>query len=111
MVPELRREREASKLDIPELTSYIDGGEMVTERRRKMCESSCVACMCGRGIEFLMSDDLVKLIRNDPVFRVDDKFFLSREEAFDRAMEKAVHYIKLSKELELDNLEKNLLKL
>jgi len=56
---------------------------------------------------FLGADDLVC---EDPVFSVDDKYFLSREEAFERAMEKSVHYIKMSKELNLQSLEKNLLK-
>ena len=41
VAPELRREREASKLDIPELTAYIDGGEMFSEKRRRMCK--CLA--------------------------------------------------------------------
>ena len=36
MAPELRREREASKLDLPELTTFIDGGEMITEVRKRM---------------------------------------------------------------------------
>ena len=38
MVPELRREREASKLDISELTTFVDGGEMITGQRKSMCE-------------------------------------------------------------------------
>lgn len=38
MAPELRREREASKLDLPELTTFVDGGEMITENRRRMCK-------------------------------------------------------------------------
>ena len=46
----------------------------------------------------------------DPIFNLEDKYFLSREEAFERATEKSVHYLKVSKELNLDNLEKNLLK-
>ena len=46
----------------------------------------------------------------DPVFNLEDKYFLNREEAFDRAMEKSVHYIHLMKELNLQELEKNLLK-
>jgi hypothetical protein len=39
MVPELRREREASALNIPELTEFIDGGEMITEKRKRASES------------------------------------------------------------------------
>lgn len=36
VVPELRRERDASKLDLPELTLYLDGGEMMGQVRRKI---------------------------------------------------------------------------
>ena len=39
MVPELRREREASALNLAELTEFIDGGEMITEKRKRICES------------------------------------------------------------------------
>lgn len=39
MVPELRREREASSLNIPELTEFIDGGEMITEKRKRLSKS------------------------------------------------------------------------
>ena len=38
MVPELRRERERSTLNLPELTQFIDGGEFISEKRREMCE-------------------------------------------------------------------------
>ena len=34
MVPELRREREESKLDLLELTFYLDGGEELTKTRK-----------------------------------------------------------------------------
>ena len=51
-----------------------------------------------------------KLVCEDPVFSVEDKYFLSREEAFERAMQKSVHYIKKCKELNLQTLEKNILK-
>ena len=37
MAPELHREREASSLDLPELTVFIDGGEYFTEKRKTMC--------------------------------------------------------------------------
>ena len=36
MAKELRVERERSKLNINQLTQLLDGGEIVTERRRKM---------------------------------------------------------------------------
>ena len=51
-----------------------------------------------------------KLMMDDPVFSLEDKYFLSREEAFDRAMEKSVHFVRLCKKLNLDALEKQLLK-
>lgn len=38
MVEELRREREASSLDIEELTHFISGNEDLTENRRQICE-------------------------------------------------------------------------
>ena len=38
MVEELRREREASKLDIEEITNFISGNETLTARRREICE-------------------------------------------------------------------------
>lgn len=37
MVEELRREREASSLELEELTNFVDGNEVMTERRRRMC--------------------------------------------------------------------------
>lgn len=36
MVEELRVERERSKLDLEQLTNLVDGGEMFTEKRRRM---------------------------------------------------------------------------
>jgi hypothetical protein len=54
-----------------------------------------------------VADDL---ICEDPVFNLDDKFFLDREQAYDRAMEKSVHYIKKCRELNLQGLEKAILK-
>ena len=38
MVPELRREREESALNLQELTEFIDGGELVTEKKKKICK-------------------------------------------------------------------------
>lgn len=51
-----------------------------------------------------------KLVLNDPVFSQDDKHFLDREEAFDRSMEKSVHYVRMAKKLKLDRLEAQLFK-
>ena len=36
MVPELKKERGSSELDIPELTSWLDGGVEMTEKRKRM---------------------------------------------------------------------------
>ena len=44
------------------------------------------------------------------MFSLKDKYFLTREEAFDRAMEKSVHYVKMCKKLKLDQLEKSMFK-
>ena len=38
MVEELRQEREASTLDVEELTNFIYGNEAMTERRREICK-------------------------------------------------------------------------
>ncbi len=38
MVEELRWEREASSLNISELTTFVDGGEMLSEKRRETCK-------------------------------------------------------------------------
>jgi len=43
---------------------------------------------------------------NDRVFRQDNRYFLSTEEAFDSAMEKSVHYQSLMKDL--DRLERTI---
>ena len=45
MVEELRREREASQLDIEEITNFISGNEALTERRREICEL-CRSTVC-----------------------------------------------------------------
>ena len=55
----------------------------------------------------------MQLVVDDPVFRLDDKYFLTREEAFDRKMQKSVHYVKVTKDLmdlKLDQLEMSMLK-
>ena len=42
MVEELKRERERSKLNLEELTNLLDGGEMFTEKRRRMSKEDIV---------------------------------------------------------------------
>ena len=59
----------------------------------------------------LLSPSAGQLVREDPVFRQDDRYFHSNEEAFDRAMEKSVRYIKRARELDLDRLDRQLFKL
>lgn len=52
-----------------------------------------------------------KLVTDDPVFRQDDRYYLSGEEAFDRAMEKSLRYIERCRELDItDGMERNILK-
>jgi acyl-CoA oxidase len=79
MVEELRKEREASQLDIEEITNFISGNEALTARRREIYER----------------------VLSDPEFARDDKYFHSREEAFDEAARKAVHRIQLLKEMDI----------
>lgn len=55
---------------------------------------------------FLFADGLVK---DDPVFRQDDKYFLTGEEAYDRAMEKSVRYVQLCNQEGLSEDDKKLL--
>lgn len=50
-----------------------------------------------------------KLVIEDPVFSLKDKYFLTREEAFERAMEKSIHCVRLSKKLQLDGIERQIL--
>ena len=115
MVPELRREREASVLNLQELTEFIDGGEMITEKRKRACESFLFIAPFrspnlppSRLFVLWISSD--QLVVDDPVFRLDDRYFLTTEEAFDRAMQKSVHYIKKARELKLDQLDKRMMK-
>ena len=50
------------------------------------------------------------IVCNDPIFNSEDKYYLTRDEALDRAMEKSIHYIQVCREKNLDKLEKSLLK-
>ncbi len=45
---------------------------------------------------------IVKLVLNEPVFKRDDLYFLSTEEAFDRSMEKSVRYIEMKKQYSIN---------
>ena len=47
MVEELRREREASSLNISELTTFVDAGEMLSERRKQLCKPACINNISG----------------------------------------------------------------
>ena len=40
-----------------------------------------------------------KLVLEDPVFRQDDRYFLTTEEAFDSAMKKSAHYVEVTRKL------------
>ena len=37
MVPELRRERERSTLNLEEMITFLDGGEHIREKKDRMC--------------------------------------------------------------------------
>ena len=49
-------------------------------------------------------------VLEDPVFSPADTYFLSREEAFAKGMQKSVHYVKRKKELGLDQFESEVFK-
>ena len=38
----------------------------------------------------------------DPLFKGDDKYYLSTEESFDRIVEKSVHYIAIKNKVAVD---------
>ena len=40
-----------------------------------------------------------KLVLEDPVFRQDNRYFLTTEEAFDSAMKKSAHYVEVTRKL------------
>ena len=52
MVPELRREREASALNLAELTEFIDGGEMITEKIKRVSKSLFQFMCCQHDFFF-----------------------------------------------------------
>ena len=56
MVPELHREREESALNLAELTKFIDGGEMITEKRKRVSKSLFHIHFCGANTIFISSD-------------------------------------------------------
>jgi len=51
-----------------------------------------------------------EIVCNDPTFSNEDKYYLTREEALDRAMEKSLQYIKICKERNLDRFERSFLR-
>ena len=67
--------------------------------------------LCPDSMLFCFNFIPDNIVMSDPVFRQDDRYFLSTEEAFDRAMEKSVRYVRVCKEMGItDNVEKNLFK-
>ena len=48
---------------------------------------------------------LAELIVNDPVFSKEDYPFLSSEEAYDRSMQKSVHYLKIREKHDFDLMD------
>ena len=55
MVPELRREREASALNLAELTEFIDGGEIITEKVKRVSKSLFHVHFCAANTIFFFS--------------------------------------------------------
>ena len=50
-------------------------------------------------VPFFLSVLAEKLALEDPVFRQDDRYFLTTEEAFDSAMKKSAHYVEVTRKL------------
>ena len=47
----------------------------------------------------------VQIVLKEPVFKREDAYFLSNDEAFDRAMQKNVRYIQIQKEQGLEETD------
>jgi len=76
---ELQVERAKSTLDVEQLTNILDSGISQTKSRR----------------------EIEVIVNSDPVFRNDDMYHLSTEEAFIRNTEKSVRYAQKIRELKL----------
>ena len=53
MAPELRVERERSSLVLEELTNLLDGGSVMTEKRRRMSENLICHFSLSASLPFL----------------------------------------------------------
>ncbi len=47
----------------------------------------------------------VQIVLKEPVFKKEDAYFLSNDEAFDRTMQKSVRYIQIQKEQGLEETD------
>eukprot|EP00164_Ancoracysta_twista_P001768 GFYU01002321.1.p1 GENE.GFYU01002321.1~~GFYU01002321.1.p1 ORF type:complete len:688 (+),score=205.75 GFYU01002321.1:70-2064(+) len=79
----LERERQKASFSTREMTFLLYGGKEKTERR----------------------EQLIKIIENDPVFRKDDRHFLSRSEFYKRCLEKGITFESRMKQLGIRDLE------
>lgn len=79
MARELQSERESTSLNVEQLTNFLDGNASNTKLRRE-----------AEAIVF-----------SDPVFRHDDTYYRTVEEAYVRDIEKSVKYIEKYRELNL----------
>eukprot|EP00730_Choanoeca_flexa_P009175 TRINITY_DN12600_c1_g2_i29.p1 TRINITY_DN12600_c1_g2~~TRINITY_DN12600_c1_g2_i29.p1 ORF type:complete len:668 (+),score=194.81 TRINITY_DN12600_c1_g2_i29:1242-3245(+) len=70
---DIRHERSKAAVDPEAMTEYLYGGKTNLARVRKV----------------------KKLIEDDPVFRVDDYYFASRQERYERALEKTIRLVEL----------------
>ena len=79
--------------------------ECISLLLQAQCIDIIIKCICLVCLDFIPDN----LVMSDPVFRQDDRYYHSTEEAFDRAMEKAVRYVQVCKEQGITNgVEKNL---
>lgn len=80
MSRELQSERERTSLNVEQLTNFLDGDASKTKLRR----------------------ETEAIVFSDPVFRHDDTYYRTNEEAYIRDIEKSVRYIEKYWELSLN---------
>jgi acyl-CoA oxidase len=75
MAEELKKERERSKLNLEELTNFLDGGKIHTEKRRK----------------------IIKIVVDNPVFHEVDEL---HDEPLDVALKKSAKFIQIARTIQ-----------
>ncbi|XP_036594353.1 peroxisomal acyl-coenzyme A oxidase 2 isoform X2 [Trichosurus vulpecula] len=74
--PDLDIERQNKSFDVEKLTNILDGGAEFTQKRRQ----------------------IESIIYSDPVFTLKSNYFMSQNQRYEAAVQKAVHYKKLMKQ-------------